>query len=313
MSHLIKNIRLLLDSDLDKVGITKSLSYKSTYPNYYTIDGSDIVDLGYYEPEDAVENDVENGEVEKSYGVMIFRGWNSSPEVKMLGSDSAEAHFQAIELVSNNKNEVTQVAVIESTGKTFAKKPLYCAESIYTHLANSANIVPSVKIKNNVSMLVLSRKPKIPLATINYTIETKSADELDKKIEKIVNEIKVFKSDFSKGLVYGIVYSPNVTDTHGDFTSKEEIEKAAHEFLPTALKNGTNGWTDVNHSEPVAENAVEVVESYIAPVDFVFESGEIVSKGSWVLVAKVNDAELKESIEKGEITGFSLEGTALKV
>nr|WP_051009134.1 XkdF-like putative serine protease domain-containing protein [Bacillus xiamenensis] len=52
----------------------------------------------------------------------------------------------------------------------------------------------------------------------------------------------------------------------------------------------------------------EVVESYIAPSDF--ERGdEVIKKGSWVLVTKASD-EIWEQIQKGEITGYSMAGTA---
>ena len=127
------------------------------------------------------------------------------------------------------------------------------------------------------------------------------------KKEEIVlaHEVEVRKFDLERGLVYGIVYEPNVKDTHGDFTTAEEIEKAAHEFLPRAA-------TDVNHD---ANNnpEVAVVESYIAPTDLIFPNGETVRKGAWVLVTKVFDESLKESILKGEVTGYSLEGKAFRL
>lgn len=120
-------------------------------------------------------------------------------------------------------------------------------------------------------------------------------------------QIKSASSFLEKGLVYGIVYSPNVKDTHGDWTSADEIERAAHNFLPAAKSD----WTNINHDGNAVPD-VDVVESYIAPVDFTI-AGENVSKGSWVIVSRVNNQELKESIQKGEVTGYSLEGTARKV
>jgi hypothetical protein len=139
-----------------------------------------------------------------------------------------------------------------------------------------------------------------------------AADTTEKsEVIKIDKYAQVIKADFNRGLVYGVVYSPNDKDTHGDWTSPEEIERAAHEFLPVALKNGTSGWTDVNHEDNVDE--VELVESYIAPADFAFATGEKVTKGTWVIVAKVNNQELRKAILEGEITGFSFEGTANKL
>lgn len=51
-----------------------------------------------------------------------------------------------------------------------------------------------------------------------------------------------------------------------------------------------------------------MVESYIAPSDF--EMGdEMIKKGSWVLVTKDSEA-IWNQIQKGEITGYSIAGTA---
>lgn len=52
----------------------------------------------------------------------------------------------------------------------------------------------------------------------------------------------------------------------------------------------------------------EVVESYVAPADFEM-NGETIKKGSWVLVTKASE-EVWEQIKKGEITGYSMAGTA---
>lgn len=129
------------------------------------------------------------------------------------------------------------------------------------------------------------------------------------KYEIITHEVDIFKADIDRGLIYGIVYSPAIKDTHGDYTSAEEIEFAAHNFLPNSIMN-------MDHKENNPE--VEVVESFIAPCDFSYGDGdsmdrEQVTKGSWVLVTKVLDNELLESIKNGERTGYSLEGTAQKV
>jgi cation transport regulator ChaB len=130
----------------------------------------------------------------------------------------------------------------------------------------------------------------------------------DTPVEKFV-EIK--KNTLKEGLVYGIVYEPMIKDAHGDWSTKEEIQKMAHDFLPSALRNGP--WTDKDHSKDgLSDMDVEIVESYIAPVDFELES-EHIYKGSWVLVSKVNSEELKSAIEKGETTGYSIFGKGRKI
>ena len=114
-------------------------------------------------------------------------------------------------------------------------------------------------------------------------------------------EIKVIaKADDAQRLVYGIVYEPNVADAHGDYMTPEEIEKAAHGFLKDAR--------EIDKQHDFQGGVGEVVESYIAPSDF--EMGdEMIKKGSWVLVTKASD-EIWEQIQKGEITGYSMAGTA---
>ncbi len=114
-------------------------------------------------------------------------------------------------------------------------------------------------------------------------------------------EIKVLaKADDAQRLVYGIVYEPNVADAHGDYMTPAEIEKAAHGFLKDAR--------EIDKQHDFQGGVGEVVESYIAPSDF--EMGdEVIKKGSWVLVTKASD-EIWEQIQKGEITGYSMAGTA---
>ena len=132
-----------------------------------------------------------------------------------------------------------------------------------------------------------------------------STDRKDKDFNQTINIIKS-KSTLERGLVYGIVYEPNVKDTDGDYATAEEIEKAAHSFLPRAMMN-------IQHEKDSSAD-VDVVESYIAPQDIMIPgSKELAKAGSWILVTKINDPELKKSIADGTITGYSLEGTAKDV
>ncbi|WP_016886617.1 MULTISPECIES: XkdF-like putative serine protease domain-containing protein [Bacillus] len=114
-------------------------------------------------------------------------------------------------------------------------------------------------------------------------------------------EIKVLtKAEDEKKLVYGIVYEPDTPDAHGDFMTAVEIEKAAHGFLKDAR--------EIDNQHDFQGGVGEVVESYVAPADFEV-NGETIKKGSWVLVTKASD-EVWEQIKKGDITGYSMAGTA---
>lgn len=127
---------------------------------------------------------------------------------------------------------------------------------------------------------------------------TKSAEKPD--FEK---EVKVFvnkQDEDAQQLVYGVVYEPDTVDSHEDYMTASEIEKAAHGFMKDARN------IDTQHDFEAGVG--EVVESYIAPVDMKIGEEEI-AKGSWVLVTKASN-EIWEAIQKGEFTGYSLAGTA---
>ena len=138
----------------------------------------------------------------------------------------------------------------------------------------------------------------------------KSVREELEKIQKASVSIQVSfinKADaLERGLIYGLVYEPLVKDTHDDFATAEDIEEAAHKYLPQAMLN-------IQHDKKKNLNKVDsvVVESYIAPCDFKLGSSNV-QKGSWILVTKVYNKDLLQSIREGDITGYSLEGTAFK-
>ncbi|MED1406508.1 XkdF-like putative serine protease domain-containing protein [Bacillus mycoides] len=114
-------------------------------------------------------------------------------------------------------------------------------------------------------------------------------------------EVKIItKADDAQKLVYGVVYEPGIEDLHKDFMTEVEIEKAAHKFMKDAQN------IDTQHD--FVPGAGEIVESYIAPADLEID-GEVIQKGSWVIVTKATD-EVWEQIQKGNITGYSMAGTA---
>ena len=106
------------------------------------------------------------------------------------------------------------------------------------------------------------------------------------------------KSDAKQQIVFGEVYVPDRKDTDGNFMTAATIEKMAHDFMAhsrnTKISKGHDGNTDKGC----------VVESFIAregDPDFI--------AGSWVVGVHVPDAKIWKSIEAGELTGFSIEGT----
>ncbi len=127
---------------------------------------------------------------------------------------------------------------------------------------------------------------------------TKAAGSPAPTFQKAVKIIT--KAEDEQQLVYGVVYEPDVPDAHDDSMTAEEIEKSAHKFL--------KDFRNIDTQHDFDAGAGELVESYIAPVDMDID-GEIITKGSWVIVTKATD-EIWESIKKGEFTGYSMAGTA---
>lgn len=120
-------------------------------------------------------------------------------------------------------------------------------------------------------------------------------------------EVKIIKGeDEDQKLVYGIVYSPgsaedsSTHDAHGDFMTAEDIEKSAHNFIAK--------YRNIDAQHDFNAGAGEVVESYVAPVDMDI-NGEVITKGTWVLVTKATD-EIWKDIQDGKMTGYSLAGVA---
>jgi hypothetical protein len=114
-------------------------------------------------------------------------------------------------------------------------------------------------------------------------------------------QINIIKSDEEKQLVTGIVYEPDVPDSHDDFMTAEEIEKAAHQFL--------QDYRQIDKQHNFQSGYGEVVESYVAKSEHAI-GDQVIQPGTWVMTVKVNDADTWEAIKKGEITGFSMAGIA---
>ena len=111
---------------------------------------------------------------------------------------------------------------------------------------------------------------------------------------------KILKVDAETHYVTGIVYEPLIEDAHGNFMTESEIRKAAFWFA----KNGDK--VDLQHSFEQVEG-VTVVETYVAPSDMEVE-GQPVIKGTWLMTVEVENADVWNKVQKGEVTGFSMGG-----
>lgn len=111
--------------------------------------------------------------------------------------------------------------------------------------------------------------------------------------------------------ILGIVLEPTLLedgtthpDTQGDVYTAKDVRDAAHLWL------SHYGQVDLMHSwRPLKAEQVQVLESYLAPVDFDLD-GVTVRKGTWLLALRVLDDDLWTAIKDGEIGAYSIGGTA---
>lgn len=115
--------------------------------------------------------------------------------------------------------------------------------------------------------------------------------------------VKKDEGDEPERIVFGIVAEPNEEDTEGDWESAEDIQKALYNFMESGAI------FKMNHGGDAVD--AKLLEAFIAPVDYQIE-GEAIKKGSWVQALRV-DAGIFEKIEKGDLTGFSMAGTAIRI
>jgi len=122
-------------------------------------------------------------------------------------------------------------------------------------------------------------------------------------------------SDVEERYILGIVLEPTlrkdadgndllVPDTQGDVYTAEEVRKAAHLWL------SHYGQVDLMHSwRPLRQEQVQVLESYLAPVDFDIDGASVI-KGTWLLALRVLDDALWEAVKAGALGAYSIGGTA---
>lgn len=102
--------------------------------------------------------------------------------------------------------------------------------------------------------------------------------------------------------ILGVVLEPERVDAQGDIYSADEVRRAAHRFMEEFGGLGFMHRCRVN-------DQVKVLENYLAPVEFTL--GEVtVPKGTWLMAVRVLSDELWQRVKAGEVTGFSIGGTA---
>jgi hypothetical protein len=122
----------------------------------------------------------------------------------------------------------------------------------------------------------------------------------DNRIEK---SIEIVKADDERRMVYGIVYTPDEVDAHGDTATKEVIENMAYNFM----RNSRTANVDRQHDYESDEGFV--AESWIE------RDGELrmfpeEKEGTWAVGIKVENETTWSAIKGGRIGGISMAGFA---
>jgi hypothetical protein len=119
------------------------------------------------------------------------------------------------------------------------------------------------------------------------------------EIQKREEIARVLKLDEAEQIVMGVVYAPDIPDSHGDFMNAEEVKKACYAFM----RRGDMGCVDIMHDNK--RYGCEIVECFIVrdgDTDFPIP-------GAWVAAVHCAD-EIWPRVMAGELNGFSMEAIA---
>lgn len=115
----------------------------------------------------------------------------------------------------------------------------------------------------------------------------------------------IIKADDEERLATGIVLQPEVVDAQGDVIGADVIKQTAHNFLALYNKKTQLG---LQH-ELMRPEGVELVESWVSPVDMIMNTRTILA-GTWMMTVRVRNDALWAKIKTGALTGFSIGGVA---
>jgi hypothetical protein len=113
------------------------------------------------------------------------------------------------------------------------------------------------------------------------------------------------ESQGEERFVLGVVLEPETVDSQDDIYDAAEVRAAAHFFMEN------DGELGFMHRQLLGQGA-KLLESYIAPVDFVLD-GQTVKAGTWLMAIRIIDDALWEDVKAGRMTGLSIGGSAVRV
>jgi hypothetical protein len=138
-----------------------------------------------------------------------------------------------------------------------------------------------------------------------YLVWSNPNENKSPELVSIVSKyVKILKGTVDH-YVLAPVLVPNEPDWYGDIVDEQEIRNAASEWLNNYRKLG------ILHKELISNDEVVVTDSFVAPTDIMLDN-VVVKKGTWLLGVKILSDELWKLIEAGDITGFSIDGMAMR-
>ncbi len=134
----------------------------------------------------------------------------------------------------------------------------------------------------------------------------------------ITVEGRIFKAEERPGedggdpkrIVWGVVLEPETPDTQGDIYSADEVEKACHGFM-RKFGIGKSG-PGLQHQQRLKlGSSVNIVECGIEKADLTVGDTTI-KAGAWTMGMEVLSDALWGAVQRGELTGFSIGGSAMR-
>ncbi len=162
----------------------------------------------------------------------------------------------------------------------------------------------------------MSRKRRIKAAKITHiSLVPKGANRMPvifKADDQSVDLEMLCKADMERGELTAIVYAPENRDTQGDIASATVIKDMMYE----AARDGVQ--IDMRHDgKALKKNQAFVAESFLVQKDDprfdgikTYDGESVDPVGSWGVVIKVDDPDLRQKFRDGEWNGVSMGGTA---
>lgn len=132
------------------------------------------------------------------------------------------------------------------------------------------------------------------------SFEHREVGRMERRVIRTVSKKETDEERF----ILGVVLEPDSEDSQGDIYSAEEVRQACHWYMEHGRQHR------LQHRRDITDKLC-LLENFIAPCDM--EIGEqTVKAGTWLMGVRVLDDDIWEMAKSGELTGFSIGGTAVR-